>query len=621
MEGAKKLWDYLDRNSIKLDYFFQTDSSELLTAQKVERLLKGLKFLSESQVMWLVRTLAPTSDVINPRHLESEMTKLKASSTRSAEMQRALLRLRKYIQEQLRISLMQAFAQAGKRGTEVEREELREGLVRLAPHFPVTEIGMILNALYAEQSKVTADVWVQVLCSAAQPEERKTLSRPPAPTKPILLAADTMDNRYTPMTTFTRPVTAPQFQVRSRLSTHAQESDCVSATNWSESSSTKEPEELPLLVSCAPGEKLVGAGRLLTNTAELGETRLILKEMRSLGTHAYSGPGRHHEVLGEIEAGGVVTVLETNGVWGRVQCGKYEGWVPLCKLDEEVNRRLYSRHDLRFHSLENMQVSILSQVYVRKEPNWSSQALTKLEARSLPAVGVTKDWVKVECEGGLRGWVPRQFTSLRSQSEDPQIETHQSIHSINQSIDLFREYDKQNQSYFSSSIIGQASLNTLKSVVKEKMRDLGEQHKMGIRERLERMAFRKRMVRNWLNLDLSQGFHQWRKQALATSKYDKYLQEKTQAMRTRHLQQLRSLANTRSAVRLHASATASSLRLSLKAQESSLHLQRQEQLSYLQTRAKQEKMNRTQSIEKARMSVQMRNSSSASLLRQSLRVS
>jgi len=617
---VKKLWDYLDRNRIKLEYFFQTESSELLTAHKVERLLTALKFLSESQVKWLVQALAPNADVINPRQLEAAMVKLKTSSTRSADMQRALIRLRKYIQEHLRISLMQAFSHISKGVLALPRESLREGLTRFAPQFPVTEIVMILAALYADEESVSADTWVKVLCSAALPvEDHRAPSRPAVPSRPLLLAAETTDARYTPMSTFTRPITAPHQMVKSRLSTKL-ESDCVSSTNWSETSSMKETEELPQLLASAPGEKLVEAGRLLTNTAELGETRLVLKEMRSLGTHAYSGPGRHHEVLGEVEAGGVVTVLETNGVWARFQCGLYEGWVPLCKLDEEVDRRLYSRHDNRLHPLPESQVSLLSQVYVRKEPNWSSQALTKVEAKPLRAVGANADWVKVECESGLRGWVPRQHTSMRYHTEDLQPHIQPIVWTANDSTDLFHQYDKQTQSYFSSPSIARASLTSLKGVVQHKMSDLSSQYQATIQAKLDTMAFRKRMVRNWLNLELSQGFHQWRKRVTSTSKYDKYLQEQTQGLRIHHLKQTRVLAAKREAVRLRASTSAAGLRLSLQQQESTLQLQRQEKLLFLRTRASQDKLDRTQSIERAKMTVQMRNSASAQFLRQSLQV-
>lgn len=603
-----------------MDYFFQTDSSEVLTAQKVERLLACLKFLSESQVKWLVDTLAPSTEVINPRQLEATMVKLKTSSTRSADMQRALIRLRKYIQEHLRISLMQAFSHISKGVLTLQRDSLREGLTRFAPQFPVTEIGMILSALYAEEESVSADIWVKVLCSAALPvEERRVPPRPVVPSKPLLLAAETNDVRYTSMSTFTRPITAPYLMAKSRLSNKL-DNDCVSSTNWSETSSMKEPEELPQLMASAPGEKLVEAGRLLTNTAELGEARLVQKEMRSLGTHAYSGPGRHHEVLGEVEADGVVTVLETNGVWARVKCGQYEGWVPLCKLDEEVGRRLYSRHDNRLVPLAESQISLLSQVYVRKEPDWASQALAKVEAKPVRAVGVNADWVKVECDGGLRGWVPRQHTSMRGQTEELQSQVQQVVWNADDSTDLFHEYDRQTQSYFSSPSIARASLTSLKGVVQYKMNALGSQYEATLQHKLDTMAFRKRMVRNWLNLELSQGFHQWRKRVIATSKYEIYLQEKTQMLRSQHLKQTRTLAAKREAVRLRASTSAAALRLSLKQQETTLEQQRQERLTLLRTKASQDKLTRTQSLERSRMSVQLRNSASVQLLRQSLRV-
>lgn len=479
--------------------------------------MTGLKFLTPAQVQWIVEQLCKfPAEVINPRVLEATMLRLKSASHRSADCQRALIRLRKFVQETQHLSLLEAFSQMSSedRAGEIPAKEVRAALSKMPIQFPVTEINLIMEALQTDGDPVSLNTWIRVLCSADLPAEEHRIPKKQvqATQRPILLTSATSDSRFTPLAnTPRRPLTAPSLKSLSARPLLKQqgkdESICVSSTHWSESSSVRPAEDLPSLLGESPGTQLVEAGRLITNTAELDEGRRVHKEMRSLGTHAYSGPGRHHEVLGEIEEGGVVTVLEENGVWARVQCGVYEGWVPLCKLDEEVARRLYSRHDSRAKPLGVKETGALSQLYLRKEPCWSSQALTKLSARAASGViGGNEEWVKVEV-AGRRGWVPRQFTSLSARTEVAQDQSKSFWAPLPaEKPDLFADYDRLKKSFLTPPVLPQKTLDSLKTAVQQKMDSLAVQNQDLLRKKLERLEWRKRVIMQWMKLELSQAF-------------------------------------------------------------------------------------------------------------------
>lgn len=64
-----------------------------------------------------------------------------------------------------------------------------------------------------------------------------------------------------------------------------------------------------------PSERLVEATRFVLSKGDKNKIEIINKPFRSLGSIVYSGPGRHHEMLGEIGRNGTVMVIGMNSVW------------------------------------------------------------------------------------------------------------------------------------------------------------------------------------------------------------------------------------------------------------------------------------------------------------------
>jgi len=514
LEGVKKLWDYLDVHDLRPSSFFQTESSEPFTEAKAAKLMREL--LTDTQVRWLLKQLF--SGKASGKAPDEAMDKLKPIATHSRESQRALLRLRKYLQEKERCSLAQAFDQMTSSG-----KALREWLLQLPCHLPVTDVNRIIETLKGE-GPLNLDTWLRVLCSA---DTSAQVSRPSSGTSrptSILLAAESPDPKYTSLSaTSHRPLTAPPFKsTRSVLKpTWHENSACVSSTHWSESSSVQPAEDPSTWLSSQPGERLVASGRLLTNEPDLGEVRPVFKTMRALRTFAYAGPGRQHEVLGEVEDGGVVTVKERNGVWAKVICGEYEGWVPLCKLDEEVNRRLYSAHDTRPRPEQMKKTGTLSKLYVRKQPHWGAQALQKLRATEQAEVlGATDSWVKVATSTGRRGWVPRSHTSL---SAVPTPRT--------QELRAPPPVEHITHSAFLTPVLSTQTTEVLRQVVETKMKTLESQYQEKLRVNVERMELKRHFVQNWAKMELSKALRKWRFKVFSKSKYDRFTEEQTQALR------------------------------------------------------------------------------------------
>ena len=525
LEGVKKLWDYFDLHGFRPSFFFQAESSEPFTVAKAERMVRELKLLSENQVQWLIGQLfRDPSKLLSGKTLEEVLGKLKPIATRSHESQRALLRLRKYLQEKERCSLAQAFSQMTNSG-----RTLHEWLVQLPCQLPETDVIRIEEALKAEGA-LNIDTWLRVLCAAmTAPEVYRPLSGGSRPAS-ILLAAESSDPKYAPLSaTSRRPLTAPSLKSSRSVLKQAwhDTSACVSSTHWSESSSVQPVQDPSSVLIAQPGEKLVASGRLLTNAPDLGEVRPVHKTMRALRTFAYAGPGRHHEVLGEVEEGGVVVVKERNGVWAKVICGEYEGWVPLCKLDEETGRRLYSAHDARPHPEPTKRTGALSKVYVRKEPHWGSQALEKLKATEQTQVqGATDSWVKVATSTGMRGWVPRSHTSL-SAITTPRLQELL----IPPPVPVVHEDLNTHRAFFTSSVLSTERVEELRGTIESKMKNLQTQYQEKLRGQVDRMELKRHFVRNWLKMELSRALRKWRFKAFARSKYDRFTEEMTQALR------------------------------------------------------------------------------------------
>ena len=531
LEGIAKLWNYFDSNSIRPNFHYRTEGKEPVTVGRIARMTRKLQLLTETQLKWFLSQFGTDmNQTVSSKRLEEVLDRLRPVAIHSHESQRSLLKLRKYIQETEKWSVVQAYGLFSSSGLKLEK-----WLLQLPCHLTQTDANRIGEAMSLE-GEMSLDTWIKVLCGIVVKEiPRPSSTRSVRPPSILLSNEIPVSTQYQSFSTATRrPLTAHSLKSsQSVKQIHSNDNDCVSATHWSQSSSVQTVED-PVATE-QPGKRMVETGRLMTNNPELKKTQVLNKRMRALRTFAYSGPGRHHEVLGELEAGGVVTVLEVNSVWAKVQCSGYEAWVPLCKLDEEVTRPIYSAHDTRQRPESAHQTGAVSQLYVRKQPGWSSQALQKLKAHEeVKVLGGTDNWVKVATSAGNRGWVPRAHTSLPPSTAPlvPALWSNSvSSHNLTQS-----GFTLTTQG-LSAERMGEMQLQ-----VESKMKSLEVEFQNKLKKQVERMELKRRFVRSWTNVELSRAFQRWHLKVFTKSKYDRFTAEQTQKLRLTRQASLQAIA-------------------------------------------------------------------------------
>lgn len=338
------------------------------------------------------------------------------------------------------MSVMEAFkrmvAPDAERTDGVTKEQIRAGLVSLGCYLPYHEVSDMLCAFdCTPDGYITAHNWVTVLCAtkAAPPKrsvspQRGSSTGKSRPTKVISLAAESIQT-YEPFSAQSsildpRLSAFPSSQAsfitmkgnrRSASSVITEESGYISPASLSNVSSLQPVLETQVLATSQPGTRLIQAARAFTNFSSGPYPQVNTEErlMRCLGSLIYSGPGRHHEVLGQLDAGGVALVLRVNGLWANVRVGKVEGWVSLQHLDPTIDRKIYTEKDKELGEITAVEAKSKATVYMRKAPDWSAKAVKKLAVNEVTEVlGGNKDWVKVMTTSGYKGWVAQPDTSI-----------------------------------------------------------------------------------------------------------------------------------------------------------------------------------------------------------------
>jgi hypothetical protein len=78
--------------------------------------------------------------------------------------------------------------------------------------------------------------------------------------------------------------------------------------------------------------------------------------------------------------------------------------------------------------------------------------------------------------------------------------------SLSSTINLFQDYDRKKASSLSAPDLPAASVTILKQTITRKMSEISLEHDQLLRQKLTKVAFRKRLIQNWLNLKVSQAF-------------------------------------------------------------------------------------------------------------------
>lgn len=489
-----------------------------MASDHLARVLEDI--VGRKQANWLLPKLSAGQKLVSLDFLESAFNALKTRIYQEKEVLKSLRRLKSLIQDSLRISLLEAFYRMvpsnSQKQDSLTKEQIRIGLKTLGFQLNLHEIATMMAAFDTDQEgRVSAYCWTSALCSV-QPVSRKVQISPKAgsPRSPVLKAIPLSGNfslcssqAFGTAGVSSRPSTsASLLQLHRSLSPRlkTEDSGFISDVNVSKASSLQPPLDAQAILTAPPGPRLIQAAKVLTNLSApvtpLEEERL----MRSLGSHVYSGPGRQHEVLGQVDAGGVVSVRKTAGPWAKVEVGTMEGWVPLQHLDSILDRKVYQGKDCEVQEFPAAQATAIAAVYLRQEPGWEGRAVRKLKPGEVTEVlGVNNRWLKVLCNSGYKGWIPQAATDLHDLHPAP-VSVPQSC-APSPSSTPTPPFQKWLEA-IRPALLSKETQRTFSSRIEAKMAALGETQYQDLGERLRKRQFRTRLISSWMQLAVTRAF-------------------------------------------------------------------------------------------------------------------
>lgn len=509
--------------------------SEEITRKSLEELLS--KALGNShQAHLLAGKLSSGQASIPVSYLEGTVSSLQIRRNKAMSIARSLNRVKTLIQDTLRMSVMEAFRRMvpedSQRTDAVTKEQIRTGLAALGCYLPYHEVEEMMCAFDCSvEGYITAHNWVTVLCAVkvvpkrSVSPQRVVISGKPRPAKAISLASNSIQ-AYEPFSAHSsvldpRLSALPSSQAsfltlrrnHSKSSVITEESGYISSASLSNASSLQPIPDTQVLAMSQPGTRLIQAARAFTNyNAASPTTDMSERLMRSLGSLVYSGPGRHHEVLGQLDAGGVIMVLAVTGPWARVRVEKLEGWVPLQHLDPTVDRKIYEGKDNELRAIPAMEAKSKAAVYIRKEPDWASKAVKKLAVQEVTEVlGASNNWLKVVTASGYKGWVPQPDTDLSGLSYDTETSEahhHQTVSVLQPNITCHKAPTAL-QAWIKAlhpSPISQESKEAIEVRIASKMATLLAERARSLEAHIHTTVFREQLIAKWKNVAVARAF-------------------------------------------------------------------------------------------------------------------
>lgn len=498
VDAIMKLGAYLDMNNLR-----GWDLVKGIRSYS-ELYVKLKEILVESEVKWVKEKLGNLEDVeVDGIEWDNIVTDWRTRHSKAEGIKKLLTRLKIQIQEELMISLVDAFQmmqdKAQNRKEFLTREEFKSVVNCFGIPFTPSEIGLLLAGFdFFPNTGLFIESWVKELCSVLGPTTRYQ-SRISSAKKnvPIILKGPDLSHRLSELSIKLRPSTATASkQIQNQISFPDNETTISEITQFSTRSITD-------ISNAVPGRRLIEASsHLLLNSNpnfKLGEK----KSMRCLGSLVYSGPGQNHEILGEIGKDGTVEVLAQSGVWCQVKVKNVEGWVPKHKLESIVDRHIYVSHDLTHKLASNQTVEIRSTFLLRKEPNWRSRGVVNVNpGQKLRTEGLNGEWVKVSTEDGGVGWVPATITNLNLFENTPKslnLPSHRSVKLSRTPVET--PFSTRNSA---------VTFREVAEYVNKSISDLRQGHTDDLEHRLYIRELQKRIISKWKLLSLCVSFNTWR---------------------------------------------------------------------------------------------------------------
>ncbi len=424
-----------------------------MTSQRLRAYLSGLNRFDERTVEAIRRYMLAGREEVPTTHFVLTCKKIVTRETKSAEIAAVLARLKhSFVSRQVLVDDIYHILAKGAERLSVA--EFRKSLAELKVHVTYEEFETLLYAFDINDGCLEAYNFYYVMKKVKLPREPPRSKQSVEPTVPpialsprrprtvkCIILGDYLarvrsersspcsrpittmtTTRRTPSSTtsrFTVPRSTDEL-LTERLTKYSKR--LAPTVHLSSENLGSEPDqaELTRAVSTAPAERMTAGKHLLLASSPRTKAKQLAERGRSLGCWMYANAGKEFERLGRVEKDGVVTIKSAtaDGFWLKVECGKVEGWVQAPKVDQVIDRRVYSLYDQARVMVRGkdgkIDATIATLVTMRNAPRWDASSIVNLEiGRSVKVRSYVHDssWAEIEVIIGYRavsGWVPSE---------------------------------------------------------------------------------------------------------------------------------------------------------------------------------------------------------------------
>jgi N-acetylmuramoyl-L-alanine amidase len=152
-----------------------------------------------------------------------------------------------------------------------------------------------------------------------------------------------------------------------------------------------------------------------TATSKSSNSKKITAEANTDQLRVRSGPGTSFRIIGYLNKGQAVSVLDDNENWLKISAAFGEGWVAREYIDSKTNNSNHSKVENNTKSIGTGIVT--DHLNIRNEPSSKGSIIGKLEKGTSISIYSQKDnWVEIKYSG-QRAWVSSDYVQMGSQSQ------------------------------------------------------------------------------------------------------------------------------------------------------------------------------------------------------------
>jgi len=152
-----------------------------------------------------------------------------------------------------------------------------------------------------------------------------------------------------------------------------------------------------------------------TTASKSSNSKKITAQANTNQLRVRSGPGTSFRIIGSINKGQAVSILEENENWLKISASIGEGWVAREYIDSRNSNSNNSIEENNNNSIGNGIVT--DTLNIRKEPSNTGSVIGKLsKGTSVTVFSKKNNWLEIKYSG-QRAWVSSDFVQMGSQSQ------------------------------------------------------------------------------------------------------------------------------------------------------------------------------------------------------------